>query len=400
MAEQKLTTPRPPQQPASYPDAAIRGRLRQWKERLAEWHWLVRRPVATLAEDAALGRLVAGFGRRGTVKGRARALKQIARRLGPGAVLEEQRLAGAAPYALWRVLNPRPSIFADPDPQSSQAQDCVTVDYVVLDRSGVSTSVWSLAVPDHALGRALQRHGPGVDPDALVAAAHANLLRLRVDTVVPHGAFDETLSFLVRAGEGGFVCRLLPGCEEGGRTVVYAYASTWLNEDQLRDEQILLAPDGAPGERLGDHWLKPLPLRTAAVRSPGLPTALDLRRVWQPGEIADLIETIAAAEVVWADHGDDQGGSWVKGQELVQAIAAGADPQEVRMLCLTVVNTTQIELLLAALAIHEREELHGAALDEAARMLSLAATVPGGRHDDTLFQAALERSQGGAAGSA
>jgi len=48
---------------------------------------------------------------------------------------------------------------------------------------------------------------------------------------------------------------------------------------------------------------------------------------------------------------------------------------------------TQIEVVVAALQYHDRGELHGIALHNAATMLSLAATFPGGMHDDVLFQA-------------
>jgi hypothetical protein len=51
----------------------------------------------------------------------------------------------------------------------------------------------------------------------------------------------------------------------------------------LRDEQVLLADDGAPGQRLGDHWLLPGSLLRiikdgnrikTAVWGPGLPELL------------------------------------------------------------------------------------------------------------------------------
>ena len=92
-------------------------------------------------------------------------------------------------------------------------------------------------------------------------------------------------AFLVKAGPGGFVCQLRVAGDRarGGALELYARSDTWLAEDMLRDEQILLADDGAPGQRLGDRWLWPAPLVriirdgdmiNAAVWAPGLPELL------------------------------------------------------------------------------------------------------------------------------
>jgi hypothetical protein len=123
-------------------------------------------------------------------------------------------------------------------------------------------------------------------PDAIIAEAHHNVLRLRqgqleqfeltAQRVAASGGFRMTLGgqFLVRAGSGGFVCELTLGPEVGvddepvpfsalpGREVsVQARAATWIAEDMLHERQLLLADDGMPGERLGDGWLLPRPLR-------------------------------------------------------------------------------------------------------------------------------------------
>jgi hypothetical protein len=71
----------------------------------------------------------------------------------------------------------------------------------------------------------------------------------------------------------------------GGAYDVRARADTWLADDRLRDDQILLADDGAPGERLGDCWLAPAPLHrivedgnvlNAITWGPGLPELEEL----------------------------------------------------------------------------------------------------------------------------
>ena len=92
-------------------------------------------------------------------------------------------------------------------------------------------------------------------------------------------------AFLVKAGPGGFVCQLRVAGDRarGGALELYARSDTWLAEDMLRDEQILLADDGAPGQRLVDYWLVPAPLlriiedgdiMNAVVWAPGLPELL------------------------------------------------------------------------------------------------------------------------------
>jgi hypothetical protein len=69
---------------------------------------------------------------------------------------------------------------------------------------------------------------------------------------------------------------------------IFAQAHTWLSDDMLKDEQIVLAEDGLPGDRLGDGLLLPAPLRRylpvgeqkAAIASwaPGLPETLAATR--------------------------------------------------------------------------------------------------------------------------
>jgi hypothetical protein len=57
--------------------------------------------------------------------------------------------------------------------------------------------------------------------------------------------------------EPGVPFSAVPGRELG----VQARAATWIAEDMVHERQVLLADDGIPGERLGDGWLLPRPLR-------------------------------------------------------------------------------------------------------------------------------------------
>jgi hypothetical protein len=231
--------------------------------------------------------------KRGSATGRRRAFDKIAAAVGPGPILEGLRLDGEHPLAVWSILKPRDAVTVDAAPESGLAQDCVTVNYMLAGMLpstappggrmvGLCEGLWTLEVPDHALGRAIERSG--LLPDALIAEAHHQLLRLRADVVIRDRCFDGAQRFLVKAGAGGFVCSLRPGEEVSlGRLTVSVRADTWLAEDMLHDDQVLLAEDGKPGERLGDCWLVPAPLcrivrqgeqLDAVLWGPGLPELL------------------------------------------------------------------------------------------------------------------------------
>jgi hypothetical protein len=183
-------------------------------------------------------------------------------------MLEGLRLEGKHPLAVWSILKPREAFAVGALPESGKAQDCVTVNYV-LAGAVLGEGLWSLEVPDHALGRCIERSG--LLPGAIISEAHHNLLRLRAETVAPGGVFDDR-RFLVKAGSGGFVCSLWAGqnVSLGGECSISVHADTWLAGDMLHADQILLADDGEPGARLGDGWFVPAPLRRIADEGNGL----------------------------------------------------------------------------------------------------------------------------------
>ena len=69
----------------------------------------------------------------------------------------------------------------------------MTVDYIALCHNGFSRGMWALTVPDHALGRAMQRSR--LAPAGLVLAAHDNLLRLQTATVLSRGKLNDRRKF-------------------------------------------------------------------------------------------------------------------------------------------------------------------------------------------------------------
>jgi hypothetical protein len=191
------------------------------------------------------------------------------RGFGQGVTLEGLRLDGGAPLAVWSILKPRDSVRED-DGGTPVGQPCVCVDYLlagvvpdVLGGVGLAEGLWTLELPDHALGRVLERLPTPVPLEAVVAEAHHNLLQLRTEVVMPEHNLDRAPQFLLRAGPGGFICELRAGFDvsAGNAPLVHAQAVTWIADDMVRDDQVLLVPDGTPGTRLIDGWLLPMPVR-------------------------------------------------------------------------------------------------------------------------------------------
>lgn len=248
----------------SYPDAEIRGRLRQWKTGLLTQHQRFERAC----KDRETLQIAGQFALRSTRIGRQRAFSKLVRRLGPGALLEGVRFDGGPPLAVWATLRARVSVLATPV-GDTHGQDCVTVNYAMAGvmpwsedlktiEPGIRAGLWTLEVPDHALGRVLARSK--MTPSAIIMAAHHNLLGFRLDQ--ESGGVHDERKFLVRAGPGGFVCQFMatPRTEAGDITF-YVRAWTWLHDDMLHNDQVPQLDDGLPGERLRDGWLLPTPLR-------------------------------------------------------------------------------------------------------------------------------------------
>ena len=97
--------------------------------------------------------------------------------------------------------------------------------------------------------------------------AHLNLLAMPIDLVAPaaNPAMRDiaTPRFLVKAGTGGFAARIILGKDIsfGEAIIIHVRADTWLANNTLRDDQVLLVDDGRPGHRLSDAWLMPSPFR-------------------------------------------------------------------------------------------------------------------------------------------
>jgi hypothetical protein len=302
-------------------------------------------------------------------------------------------------------LAPRASLFPKAAPDSGLAQDIVSVDSIALCENGFSRGMWSLAIPDHTLGWVMQRSR--IEPAGIVLAAHTNLLKLRVAAVIPDGVLNDERKFWVRAGPEAFCCRmgLMTGrFNSRAEERVWVFAHTWYADDMLRRHHVVLTPDGAPGEQLGDSWLRPLALRRFPVkarphRKNGLPPAFDACRPPLEAELRHVLEELDRADLVVGEYdtGERQA---IKGDELLARIQAVEDPTtngHIQLARVHVANTTQIELLCVALERLADGRLDDDALAQVHAMLLVAAAIPGGNHDHQLFDAALARAKADAA---
>jgi hypothetical protein len=250
----------------TYGDAETRGRLRIWKRRLAERYAAFDRVYQATrnGKGAAteIGDLVGGS--RST---REKALGKLTKAFGPGVVLEWAKLEkrGEA-VAVWSILKPRESVTVEitrevsAGERASLVQDCVSVNYVVAGtkRLLIADGLWTLEVPDHALGRAVER-SRFLTPEAIIREAHLNLLN------APMEAADRPTPY-IKAGPGCFVGGLHFGNDVTVGQSVHARVKTWLEESMLGPDQVPLRADGAPGKRMGDAFLMPRPLWTSSFR--------------------------------------------------------------------------------------------------------------------------------------
>jgi hypothetical protein len=244
--------------PVTYASAETRGKLRAWKTALArKYH-----EFDCAYHHKSLLNAVEDFAKRSSEKGRRRAFAKIKEALGSAPTLEYLDM-DKRPIALWSVLNPREAVAIEGDP--GQMQDCVTVNYLIAGaipdfglpnhrRTDMAEGLWTLEIPDHALGRAIERSG--VLPDQIIREAHDTLLELPLDKVSLTGE-----AFLLKAGKGGFICQFSAGQDASIENYFqfHVRAPTWISDDMMGPNQEPLSMKGAPGKRLGDTWLRPRP---------------------------------------------------------------------------------------------------------------------------------------------
>jgi len=266
-----------------YGNAEVRGRLRMWKQQLAQ-HYAQFGVGYELLRDGKLKSIPQDLVKC-TRGGRERALAAIRRAVGPGATFETTYLNGR--LALFSILKPRSSVICETGPDVSESeraslfQNCVTVNYFLVGKipgalGDLAEGLWTLEVPDHALGRAVER-SRCLHPGAIIREAHRNALDLPSATV---SVLGKNRGAYIKAGAGCFAATISagPDVSNDDQYSVHVRVATWLNEDQLHADQIPLHEKGKPGDRLGDGWLRPVPLREIVETEPEILNVLP----WQP----------------------------------------------------------------------------------------------------------------------
>lgn len=265
----------------NYGDAETRGKLRAWKKRLAANYAIFDKAFQAMQSGGPNAVRLLGDMVKGTKLTRDRAFRTIEKSFGPGVTREREPLArGSA--ALWSILKPRDSVTVAPSPNTSAsekaslAQDCVTVEYVLLGTNDglVCAGLWTLEVPDHALGRAVERSGL-LQPGTIIREAHQNLLALPADI---KNIDDRNGGNYIKAGAGcfPFYITVAEDISAGSAYSASVKVNTWLDEDQMFEDQVILSEKGKPGETLGDSWLMPHPLRRITKVEPNLCTVMTL----------------------------------------------------------------------------------------------------------------------------
>jgi hypothetical protein len=247
--------------------AEAKGRVRLFKTKAAQ-NWA---RVEQTVGNAEFGEAAASIIVKSSPKGRERAFKKLAR-LDRFATLEVKR-TGRFPLVVWSVFKPRGAVYIDPDNNPGLAQDCVTIDYVFAglspsnsqDRNerSLGGGLWTLEIPDHALGRLAERD-PGVDIGAVLRAAHYAALHTPV-TAIKAGLDDAAFRFALPAGRGVFLCDAFAAPEiVSNRRILHLHAYTWFHDDSeggVKTRQRFAVggphPGTKPGLRLGDSLLLP-----------------------------------------------------------------------------------------------------------------------------------------------
>jgi hypothetical protein len=236
----------------TYADAETRGKLRAWKKKLAERYAVFEANFVRADRMAIVSDMV-----RGSTTTRNRAYQKLCTLFGPGAFNEGVSLQRGKSLAIWSILKPRNAVTskphedAPPEVAASLAQDCVCVNYIVCGtpRVIISDGLWTLEVPDHALGRAVERSG-FLQPEQIIREAHMRLLSMPVER-----ALDV---HYIKAGPGCFAGKLTGTSKEVSYgTSIHVRVNTWLSDDMMGDNQVPITEVGEPGKRLGDSVLLP-----------------------------------------------------------------------------------------------------------------------------------------------
>ena len=221
---------------------------------------------------------------RTSLVGRKRSFQKLQKAFGRNARLEAVQLNSDEPLALWSMLRPRVPVIALPGESSLDREHCIAVYYTLVGKvpekvpgegNCMVSGVWGLAVGDHAIGRGLHRSAPSsvweTAVTAVLAEAHHNLLRLDCEAVIGTDGKAAANSFLLKAGEGAFICvlRLARNIQQQGGIGVLIEAKTWISADMMHANQVPLLANGKPGDRMVDTLLAPSACRRTVTSEEG-----------------------------------------------------------------------------------------------------------------------------------
>jgi hypothetical protein len=238
----------------TYGDAETRGKLRHWKRRLGEHYDAFERVFRKPDRVQIVADMV-----RGSTSTRRKAFDKLHAGWGKAAFLEGVTLERNKALAIWSYLKPRNSVFVKAGDtvtdaeRASLTQDCVCVNYIVAGthRCELADGLWTLEVPDHALGRAVER-SQFLTPEAIIREAHVNLLALPMERM-------NDIHY-IKAGPGCFAGALMVAKEVTYTISTHVRVNTWLASEMMGDDQKPIVEVGEPGKRLGDTVLLPRPL--------------------------------------------------------------------------------------------------------------------------------------------
>jgi len=257
--------------------AEARGKRRALKTELARLYEHVDRAYRSQDMDRLAYQVVSPS----DIK-KAFARHELTKLLGDGAHFEMELWQGTT--LVWSILKPRESLAVDPA-HPRDAQDCVVVDYFVVGQLpgmiGKSMGFWSIAYKDHAIGRLFERDR-NCDGAAVLRGAHRAILRARVSDLADCFA-DPQQSFLLPAGDGVFVCRVVMATDlsNRGAPTVCVVAETYLANNMLGHDQRAIAVDAVRGQnRIGDQFLLPIPLRAITLKETGAGKAVARVSTW------------------------------------------------------------------------------------------------------------------------
>lgn len=224
-------------------DAATRGQVRVFRRKIGV---MADQLAASLKKQATKDLISAWLFKSGIGRNRIEPrLKAIL----PGVRWHPQSRYHGRTIMLGAYLRPSSAIRTNPE-EPGETQDCVTVEYVLLDARGTRAAklatyernLWTLEIPDHALGRIVQR-APGVDLAEVIYAGHSEALKVGLYEIASDGkrAADgvkeiyvtEQVFTLATPPWGVFMCKACVGyiTELPDMPVRFLRAVTWLDND-------------------------------------------------------------------------------------------------------------------------------------------------------------------------